>query len=223
MTGDLNWLSNAKLTLQLNHQHPKGGVCLSMDFSISLTNVCEQTNENPHCVVENTVSYNILTRCLDLKQQIRMLWWSTTSKNVCQASYIMEKEDQVSMSSSTSFHLTLHHSLSQWPLFQGSVPLARVEKRPLTVISVSISASWQTQFTVSLFHIVPAFCWFLVSAAVSPSNTRAAQILWLVQSVLTVLGLVMSFIGTCCWCCTVVKPQACPVLCLTEKKQSTSK
>lgn len=104
----------------------------------------------------------------------------------------MEKKEQISVS-----WYSLRHDLSLWPLSQGSVPLARTDRQHLTVISVSISASWQALFTVSLFHSASAFFWFLVSAAVLPSNTRAAQILWLVCSVHTVLGYLTSIIRTC--------------------------
>lgn len=97
--------------------------------------------------------------------------------------------------------MTFHHD----PFPKVHCLLARAERRHLTVISVSVSASCQTQFTVSLFHCVPAFFWFLVSAAVLASNTRAAQILWLVGSAHTVLGYIASIIGTCCWCRTVAK------------------
>lgn len=64
--------------------------------------------------------------------------------------------------------------------FRGSLTLARGERSYLTVISVSISASWQPQFTVSLLHSASAFSRFLVSATVWPSSTTKAQILELV-------------------------------------------
>lgn len=53
---------------------------------------------------------------------------------------------------------------------------------------------------------------FLVSAAMLPSNTRAAQILWLARSVHTVLGYIASIIALSCgWCRTVATPQAGPL------------
>lgn len=63
-------------------------------------------------------------------------------------------------------------------------------------MSVTLSVCWQAQFTVSFFHSVPAFYWFLVSAAVLLSNTRAAQIIWFVGAVHTILGYIASIIGT---------------------------
>lgn len=69
-----------------------------------------------------------------------------------------EKKEQASVSSGNSSHLTCTMTFNHDP-FPMVHCLWRGQKVHLTVISVSISASWQAQLTVSLFPRVPAFFW----------------------------------------------------------------
>lgn len=112
--------------------------------------------------VEKTATPSIL-RSLDSTQHVRISWWFTTSENLCQASYITEKSISV---------VQLSFTLTPWPFTMTSpapllrfMLLTRAETRCWTVMSVSVFASCQTQFWVSLFPVVSSLCWFLVSAA----------------------------------------------------------
>lgn len=170
---DRGWTFKCKtwITARLNHQNPKRR-CLSQLGFFHQFDKCMWGNWwGSALFVEKTATPSILRRSLDSTLHLRISWWFTTSKNLCQASYIREKSISV-----TPWPFTM---TSPGPLLRFML-LTRAETRRWTVMSVSVLASCQTQFCVFVSSclrplLVSGFC-----CLSHPSNAGAAQILWLV-------------------------------------------